>query len=101
MQCSFHILIPKYPMQRSFGYKKQKTSLGSLVKGGLRHRTDETSVIPSFLLSYVSLLVYSILLSVDQHHSLPASWFLHLHNFTLHWLSSTSGLGPQGEPRPW
>lgn len=71
------------------GTRNRKPILVAYMKGGLRHRTDKTSVIPSFLLSlhlYVPLLVYSILLSADQHHPLPGSWFLLLHNFTLHQL---------------
>lgn len=42
---------------------------------------------------YASLPVHSDLLSAGQD-PLPGSWFLLLHNFTLHWLSSYLWSGP-------
>lgn len=101
MQCSFFILIPKYSAQRSFGYRKQKTSPVSPHEGKPMSQDRCQSLPPSFFPSICVSFYLSTRFSSQQTSIL----LCHALGFCPSVTSSCPvefyfGSRPQGESQP-
>ena len=79
MQSLFHLLVPKHPTQRYFGYRRQKPA-----QAGRWKESDVTGLAghwspPSFFPASPQLSACPLSFpAVAQHHPLPGSWLLPL-----------------------